>query len=521
MRQPIQHTAGIGRWDRQGTRVDVATAFFETAFFKYAFHRTTFFAAALCLVACDGCSRGPDPEPTGQAEPAAPEAPDLTAHFCVDTMALAAIRDRVGGPIAEVFPENAPQFIVTQLGPLAGAAAVAEDSKVCGLVVGDEVLLASERRTDGPGAVQDTMRFGEVLVFGRAHAQEMGAEYLARVLFAQELTSPLSFHVDEQLIAGQRRRLERALSEQHAAGRAAIEAERARHGESPTFGDPDVALDLLIRHIGRLVEYLPDVGDADGELIAEDGNLLIQLRAQVEEDSPLAAALAGQDQAPSEFGSLPLGAALAYMRASEGRTELSSSLLEVAGARASSSEGERIRSAANMMRPPFTLTIGAESAPWLTYRGALPDEEPLRAALGGPYVRALLGGLFGCPRVDAVWPAEGDRPGARCSRPPLSIASDSFTLGSHSGSDVSESPDVVRLIDRDEPVMGAIYVDPLRLPAALSLFAFAPPREAPAGGPSPVLFTWQHREGQLVLKLRFAPEALSQLALIGAAFGAD
>lgn len=468
---------------------------------------------AFFLSACSEAAETPSiapPPPT----PTAPEA--MSIHFCFDTNRLGPIQDTVNAPaLGAMIPSSARDFVVAQFEEAPEAAqTIDEDSRVCGMAFGNDVIFAAETTPTTPHAFDtwhgDARHFGNVAVFGEHEFVEDGGAYLARVLFVEELDAPITIHVEDGVIADQLRpTLDENLRAGSQSARSAAQAEQASRGSEADFGDPQAFVRVVERRLRGLLQWLPDVGAVIIEVRAQGGAIHLDARMDVDADSPLASFLGDAPTRESSFDRLPRGTALAYSRAGEGESVIAG-LIEVAGERADNEEVQALLALAEGMPAPFTLALGTSGAtsPWLEYQGAVPSDD-VRALLAGDYIRSLASLLFDCPRPPRAWP--DDEGNSRCRLPPLQVRNSGVALGHPPREVVGADPDIARLAAGAPAALGGLYLDVLRLPAALSLFNNLEPRPLNEDRAAPILGTLHYEAGGLHLRVRCAPGSIANL----------
>ena len=466
-----------------------------------------------CAFFLAGCS-DPAAEPSIAVVPPPPTAPEsLRGHFCFETTQLGPLRSAVDTPaLAAMIPSSARDFVASQFEDAAAAATVNESSRVCGLALGEEVIVAAETTPVSPHPFDtwhgDARHFGSVAVFGPREAVEEAGAYLARVLFAAESEAPLTIHVEDGVVAELRSVLDENLASASESARASADAEQASRGSEADFGDPQAFVRVVERRVRGLLQWLPDVGGVRVDVRAQGGAIQLDAHIDVRAGSPLASFLDDAPTREASFDRLPLGTALAYARAGEGESVFAA-LVEVAGARASSDEAQALMVLAEEMPSPFTLALGTtgETSQWLEYAGEAPPADVVQAALAGRYLRSLTSMLFDCPRPPRSWPAEASD--GRCRLPPLRIRDDGIALGHPPREVVGANPDIARLMADAPAMLGGVYLDVLRLPAALALFTSLDPHALSEDRAAPLVGTLHYEARTLNLRVRCAPGSVA------------
>ena len=460
-----------------------------------------------------------DDEPVEEERPApveAPNAPDsMSGHFCFETEALGGFRDAIDtAALSAMIPSSAGAFLAAQFEESpAATSAVNDDSRVCGLFLEDEVIFAAELAPTSPhpaGAWHEgAAHFGTIGVFGeRAHV-EAGGAYLSQVVFAEDLDAPITLRALDGVFAERLRPvLDRALREASANARSAARAEQEAQAEEADFGDPQAFVRVAERRLGALIQWVPDLGAVLLELRVQGGAIHVDVAFEVHEGSPLRAFLDGAATQENAFDRLPRGTAFAYSRASEGESVVGA-LLEIAGQRANQDEARALLAVAEQMQAPFTFALGTTGQPWLEYSGAVSPETS--SLLAGNYIRTLTSALFACPRPPREWPREETNT-SRCRLPGLEVSPSRLSLGDVPREVVGASPDVARLAAGSPRILGGVYVDVLRLPAALSLFTALETRELRRDEAAPILGTLHYEGGTLHGRLRAAPGSIANVA---------
>ncbi|MFK8001778.1 MAG: hypothetical protein AB8H86_19440 [Polyangiales bacterium] len=469
-----------------------------------------------CAIFLSACSE-PAESPPIAPPPPPPTAPEsMSAHFCFETNQLRPLQGAVDTPtLSAMIPSSARDFVLAQFEEAPAAArTINESSRVCGLAFGEDVIFAAETTPASPHAAGswhgDARHFGDVAVFGERERVEEGGEFLARVLFVEDVDAPLTVHIVNGVVADQLRPvLDEDLRAASQSARAAAQAEQASRGSEADFGDPQVFVRVVERRLRGLLQWLPDVGGVLIEVRGQGGAIHVDAHIDVNAGSPLATFLAGAPTQESSFDRLPRGTALAYSRAGDGESVFTA-LVEVAGERAGNEEVQALLALAEEMPAPFSVALGTSGeSPWLDYQGAVPPDDDVRAILSGDYVRSLAGVLFDCPRPPRSWPAsEGD---PRCRLPSLRVRESGAALGDPPREVVGADPDIARLAAGVPASLGGLYLDVLRLPAALSLFNSLEPRPLSEDRAAPILGTLHYEAGGLHLRVRCAPGSIPNI----------
>lgn len=478
--------------------------------FNFTAHVLT---CAIFLSACSEPAESPSVAPP-PPPPAAPES--MSARFCFETTQLRPLQGAVDTPaLSAMIPSSARDFVLAQFEEAPAAAqTINESSRVCGLAFGEDIIFAAETTPTSPHALGswhgDAQHFGDVAVFGERELVEDGGAYLARVLFVEDTDAPLTVHIEDGVVADQLRPvLDENLRAASRDARAAAQAEQASRGSEADFGDPQVFVRVVERRLRGLLQWMPDVGEVLIELRGQGGAVHLDAHMNVDAGSPLATFLANAQTRESGFDRLPRGTALAYTRAGEGES-LVAALVEVAGQRAGNEEVQALLALAEEMPPPFTVALGTTGeSPWLDYQGGVPSRDDARAVLNGDYLRSLASVLFDCPRPPRVWPEGEESP--RCRLPPLDVREGGAALGDPPREVVGADPDIARLAAGAPSALGGLYLDVLRLPAALSLFSRLESRSLGEDRAAPILATLHHEGGELRLRVRCAPGSIANL----------
>lgn len=470
---------------------------------------------AFLLFGCDAPSTAAPPVAPPPPLPSAPES--MTGYFCFETSELGSLRSAVDTPaLAAMITSSARAFIISQFDePPAASETVNENSRVCGLALNTEFIVAAETTPTSPHVFDtwhgDARHFGNVAVFGERELVERAGPYLARVVFDKEMDAPLTFHVEDGVLADQLRPLlDEHLRSAALDARAAAQAERATRDSDADFGDPQAFVRVVERRLRGLLQWLPDLGAVTIEVRAQGGAVHLDATMDLHADSPLAAFVASAPAQEAAFDRLPRGTALAYSRASEGESVLAA-LVEVAGTRADAEEAQALLALAEELPSPFTLALGTSggTSAWLDYQGDVPVDENVRGALSGDYLRALTSAAFDCPMPPRSWPAEATQ--GRCRLPALDVRQGGMSLGRAPREVVGADPDIARLVAGSPPILGGLYLDVLRLPAALSLFTALDERPLSEDRPAPIVAMLHHADDALHLRLRCAPGSIANV----------
>ncbi len=480
----------------------------------------------LLAVACD--CHGEEPAESAPPGLAPREAPaDLQGVACVDEAAWTALVEATGSSAA-LFPTD-----LNTLGRLwLGAPPLIGTTRLCGLWLEDGWLWAAQSTSGADAPVW----WGAASVVAPSEPSEDRAEeaislevpegaadYLVRQVLNEDApaSSGLWMRVPEGVLPRARGMLSTSLARRVTTARAALAEERARHDGPPTYGDPAVLLDAVASTAERFLAYLPDLGSARVTASAEGGALQLRLQADVRSGSPLARVMdQSQPSALSVMATLPAGTALAIHGAGEGAFSIPAVLSQLAASAEGAVPAEVDGFRGLSHDGPWTLALGSTesgSAPagWARYASPLTSEQ-LEGALGATYTRLLAEGVLGCGSLNARWLRR--REALPCVLRTLALEEGLIRVGTTpSSAPLNDHPDVARLFG-GERVLGALYLDPSRLPALATASAWQssstaeasrPPGRTPE--PTPLLMILRGDEGTLVLDVAATPGAPSPL----------
>lgn len=474
----------------------------------------------------------------------APRPPGLLGDGCLEVAALEPLRDAIDVPLlAPLVPTSAADAIeaLTETTLTAAVRGSIEDAdRVCGAAIEAGLAVVTRHRgllpppdaeigPRGGSWVGDVLVLGQLVVVGQSReAVEQLAAYLVFALFPDPPESPLSLRIEDGVVANAARRfLENQLQELTDAARAAIAAERRRHDGEPERGDPDVALSLAVEHARRLLGYAPDVGEIRISLSARGGAMQVQVRSDVVPGSPLAVLMGEAPRGEPAFASLPIGTAASYFRAGDvaGEQGFLIGLADIAGERAAESDRAQLDAAGSALSGARTVSVGhAGPVPWLqmTMAGTA-WQEPLRSAFAVQMLGEWADAAFDCGGLALAW-SRGRR--APCEGAPSMEMDDAGIMVRRGALEdsavVSEHPAAARAVGAVPASYLAIYVEPTRLPGALTLFRGASLASEPVAmpDPAPVVITLGSESSTLALDIKFAAGAPSAIVGLIGTFGA-
>ena len=556
-------------------------------------------ALLLALGCGDGCGCGNGAE-EGTAAPereeAAPPEGLVWEASVSGSRSLEAIRDRLPPRLRAVVPSS-PGALLERVAPqLPFGERVPEDADLwaVSVEVGDgehvvmaaPVVVAEGARPLGPdlpvlagaphggswiGAVPGrdddaAMLLDEVLlVSGSPRALEEAAPYLAFTLLPRGAEEGVRMRFPEGFVSDTLRRAgDRIVSRQAAQATAAARAERERHDEPPTYGDPEALVAAVRDELREVLAHFPDVGETTVRLGADGAGLRLVVDAEVREGSPLAEALgvstAGE---PFGIGALPTSTALAWATRTERSEEpsfLAATLEAMGGERMGTSGGEALaeldRAFGEARGEGVVVAFGADTeAPWAMVatapaEGAL-DRAVVERSLRAAYLRDVVGGVAGCEGAASVRRSGGDattlcRTGTgepavleaagaegawavALSRGGATVAGSTATrLGNDGGGEgLASSPDVARALSSlgDRVLLAAVLV-PSRLLGAAALFPFEPLERVredvtAAARPAPIVLGASRSEEGLRIEILATEAALEDLVGVIEPFVAD
>lgn len=402
---------------------------------------------------------------------------------------------------------------------------------------------------DAPGLDETAIALlDDVLVVGPdRQSVESAAPYLAFTALAEEVADGLSMSIPEGALAGSgRRAADRWLDETSRNGMRGVRAERARHDEAPTFGDPEAVVERLSSGAGTLAALLPDLGEAQLTLAVTPLGLELRGQASVTAGSPLARELSDITVGDG-FGlaALPPGAALAWSTRSQSSAPGIETWLAIAGDRVDAPERAALTAAAEALAGSDRDTLmafGANgSSPWFVHATVADgsfDEEPVAAAVSVPWLATMGATALSCeepgrrsfagePGTRALPLCAGSGPLLHLIRrsnarvlaiadadsPEGTALADALASGRHSPGD----PDTARaLAALGDQTIAAGLLEPSRLLPALALFALPPIRAAAranerAGNAAPTVWAISRGEGVLELRVIVTPGGLDAL----------
>lgn len=496
---------------------------------------------ALSLTLLAACQCGAD-EVTAPSVPALDDSPapppqGLLAEACVKLAEADALREALEVPALQAaLPANASEALAQLLDvppPRAIRDAIDPRSELCVAQVdgGSAMAVRQSGLSAGPEAERGprggfwsggALVLGDILVVGESREViEALAPYLALTLMPTEREPVFVARVADGVLADAGRlMLESALEDMDESAESAIAAERARHDDAPAFGDPEVARRIGMERLRHFLAYLPDLGEVRVSLEARAGALRVRANADVTPGSPLAMTLAQTPERVPAFGALPATTALAYFRAGDapGERGVIEALLEVGGARIEPDEARALLAVSDALGDaPREVALGVSGdAPWLRFTGTTPDSATLDAALGAPFTRSVIDALFGCEGLSRGW----QRGRLACPDAPALSRTDAQVLVARGAPELTplaaDAPHAGRILSGLSSAIFAVYVEPSRVPAALSLFDLpgAPTGPAPTEEPAPVVLVVHSNDQQLAVDLDFAPHSPMRIAAI-------
>ncbi|AKF02882.1 hypothetical protein DB32_000030 [Sandaracinus amylolyticus] len=345
--------------------------------------------------------------------------------------------------IREVLPESHlralfPSRIVDLADQIVGTttaqrAVIADDSPLRCIALGETTQVACALRIRADAALESTPGAsrgaswiesgeraaavaGDVLVIAHDRATlEQALPWLAFTAMPAEPPHGVRLRAAEHVAATLRRELDAFVADHAREARERVTAERGAHADAPVLGEPEAVIAGIEAALAERIALLPDVGAVTLELDADASGIVIDARAEVRPETPLARRIAGAGSAPVRgLRELPEGTVLAWASVEDEASRegasaaISERLAQIGGARIDARARTTVDTAlaawADVRGDATVAAVGLDTeGAWgaiATRSPHVPPIVPFRDALAIDWADATLAMPLGCERIE-------------------------------------------------------------------------------------------------------------------------
>ncbi|UJR84719.1 hypothetical protein [Sandaracinus amylolyticus] len=257
---------------------------------------------------------------------------------------------------------------------------------------------------------------GDVLVIaGDRSTLEQALPWLAFTAMPEDPPRVARLRAAEHVAGTLRADLDRFVAEHAREARETVAAERSAHAEAPALGEPEAVISWLEAALAERLALLPDLGGITVELDVDASGLVIDARAEVRPETPLARRIEGAGTSPVRgLRELPEGTVLAWASVEDEASRegasgaISERLAAIGGerldARARTTVDTALAAWADVRGDATVAAIGLDAegawAAIATRSPHVPPIVPFRDALAIDWADAALATPLGCERID-------------------------------------------------------------------------------------------------------------------------